>query len=110
METNREIKLDVNPDRIEDVYEKLLEFWISVGWKLGKDLRPFSMELTKGSMLGILWGSWRLMKINLNIDEAGIIARINLFMPFTNITDYMEKKFDQEIEIMLDHLKRSLGE
>ncbi len=107
-ETQRELRLEVGKDKIEALYDAITEFWLSRKWSLGRGSRPFSIELSKGSMLGMLWGGWRSMSIKLDIQDEKIIARINLFIPFTNITDWMEKKFDEELREMEGYIKKSL--
>lgn len=108
-ETKRVLKLRVNKEQIEPLYDAILEFWLSRKWSMGRGSRPLSIELSKGSMLGMLWGGWRSMSIKLNIDEDDeISAEINLFMPFTNITEWMEKKFDEELNEMQEHISRVL--
>lgn len=99
-ETQRELKLGVKKDKIEDLYDKVTEFWLLRKWSLGRGSRPFSIELTKGSMFGMLWGGWRSMSIQLSIEGEEINAKIKLFIPFTNITDWMEKNFDEELREM----------
>lgn len=107
-ETQRELRLEVGKDKIEELYDAITEFWLSRKWSLGRGSRPFSIELSKGSMLGMLWGGWRSMSIKLDIQDDQIVAKINLFIPFTNITDWMEKKFDEELREMEAYIKKSL--
>ncbi|NOZ59972.1 MAG: hypothetical protein GXO66_10445 [Euryarchaeota archaeon] len=108
-ETSRVLKFDLDKERIEHLYDAIVEFWLKRRWSLGRGSRPFSIELTKGSMLGMLWGGWRSMSIKLSIEEDGITARVNLFIPFTNITDWMEKKFDEELGEMQEYIARALA-
>ena len=109
-ETSRVLKFNVEKAKIEHLHDAIVEFWLTrKRWSLGRGSRPFSIELTKGSMLGMLWGGWRSMSIRLSIEEDGITARINLFIPFTNITDWMEKKFDEELREMQEYISRALG-
>jgi hypothetical protein len=109
-ETSRVLKFKVEKGQIESLYDAIVEFWLKRKWSLGRGSRPFSIELTKGSMLGMLWGGWRSMSIKLSIEDDGITAKVNLFIPFTNITDWMEKKFDEELREMQDHIARTLAE
>jgi hypothetical protein len=107
-ETQRELRLKVGKDQIEELYDAIVEFWLDRKWSLGRGSRPFSIELSKGSMLGMLWGGWRSMSIRLDIQDEEIIAKVNLFIPFTNITDWMEKNFDAELREMEGHIKKAL--
>ncbi len=107
-ETQRELRLKVGKNQIEELYDAIVEFWLHRKWSLGRGSRPFSIELSKGSMLGMLWGGWRSMSIKLDIEGEEIVARVNLFIPFTNITDWMEKNFDAELREMQDHIKKAI--
>lgn len=108
-ETKRVLKLKVNKEQIESLHDAIIEFWLSKKWSLGRGSPPLSIELTKGSMLGMLWGGWRSMSIRLSLDEDGITAEINLFIPFTNITEWMEKKFDEELNEMQEYIRKALS-
>jgi hypothetical protein len=107
-ETQKELRLKVKKDRIEDLYDNITEFWLSRKWSLGRGSRPFSIELSKGSMFGMLWGGWRSMSIKLSIDSEEIVATVKLFIPFTNITEWMEKSFEEELREMEGHIMESL--
>jgi hypothetical protein len=107
-ETQKELRLKVKKDRIEDLYDSITEFWLSRKWSLGRGSRPFSIELSKGSMFGMLWGGWRSMGIKLSMDGEEIVATVKLFIPFTNITEWMEKSFEEELREMEGHIMESL--
>lgn len=107
-ETQKELKLKVKKDRIEELYDAITEFWLSRKWSLGRGSRPFSIELSKGSMFGMFWGGWRSMSIKLNIEGEEIVTQANLFIPFTNITEWMEKSFEEELREMEEHIIKSL--
>lgn len=107
-ETQKELRLKVKKDRIEDLYDNITEFWLSRKWSLGRGSRPFSIELSRGSMFGMLWGGWRSMSIKLSIDGEEIVATVKLFIPFTNITEWMEKSFEEELREMEGYITESL--
>jgi hypothetical protein len=107
-ETKIELRLGVKKDKIEELYDAITEFWVSRKWTLGRGSRPFSIELSRGSMFGLLWGGWRSMSIKLSIEGEEIVAQANLFIPFTSITEWMEKMFVGELREMEEHVRTSL--